>query len=89
VLGTTASGWNGAFLAEVARLAPAGAVSAATGGSLFLVNIGRFAGPVLFTLAYQVSGSYARAFALMALASVLGLLCVLRARQPRRALPNS
>lgn len=80
VLGTTASGWNGAFLAEVARLAPAGTVSAATGGSLFLVNIGRFIGPILFTLAYQASGSYARAFALMAIPSALGLLCVMRAQ---------
>jgi predicted MFS family arabinose efflux permease len=78
VLGTTASGWNGAFLAEVARMAPATSVSAATGGSLFLVNIGKFAGPILFTLAYQATGSYASAFALMAVPSAAGLVCVLR-----------
>lgn len=81
VLGSTASGWNGAFLAEVARLAPAGAVSAATGGSLFLVNVGRFAGPVLFTVAHHASGSYAGAFALMAMPALLGLGCALRARR--------
>ncbi len=85
VLGTTASGWNGAFLAEVARLAPAHSVSAATGGSLFLVNIGKFVGPVTFTLAYQVTGSYGSAFALMALPSAVGLVCVLLAR--RRTAP--
>ena len=85
VLGTTASGWNGAYLAEVARLAPAGSVSAATGGSLFLVNIGKFAGPILFTFAYQVSGSYANAFALMAIPSAVGLMCVMRMRQPQLA----
>lgn len=84
VLGTTASGWNGAYLAEVARLAPSGSVSAATGGSLFLVNIGKFAGPILFTLAHQVSGSYAHAFALMAIPSAVGLMCVMRVRQPQR-----
>ena len=77
VLGTTASGWNGAFLAEVARLAPAQSVSAATGGSLFLVNIGKFLGPILFTLAYQATGSYSSAFALMAIPSAAGLVCVL------------
>lgn len=77
VLGSTASGWNGAFLAEVARLAPAQSVSAATGGSLFLVNIGKFIGPILFTLAYQVTGSYGSAFALMAVPSAVGLACVL------------
>jgi predicted MFS family arabinose efflux permease len=77
VLGTTASGWNGAYLAEVARLAPAHSVSAATGGSLFFVNIGKFLGPIAFTLAYQASGSYAIAFALMAIPSAAGLVCVL------------
>ena len=81
VLGTTASGWNGAFLAEVARLAPAQSVSAATGGSLFLVNIGKFLGPILFTLAYQLTGSYSSTFALMAIPSAAGLVCVLLARQ--------
>ena len=85
VLGTTASGWNGAFLAEVARLAPTASVSAATGGSLFLVKIGKFIGPIIFTLAYQATGSYASAFALMAVPSALGLLCVLRAGDPRPA----
>lgn len=85
VLGTTASGWNGAFLAEVARLAPRGSVSAATGGSLFLVNIGKFIGPIAFTFAYQAGGSYARAFALMAVPSALGLVCVLCVRSPRHA----
>ena len=81
VLGTTASGWNGAFLAEVARLAPAQSVSAATGGSLFLVNIGKFLGPILFTLAYQLTGSYSSTFALMAIPSAAGFVCVLLARQ--------
>ena len=79
VLGATASGWNGAFLAEVARLAPAQSVSAATGGTLFLVNIGKFLGPILFTLAYQLTGSYANAFALMAIPSAAGLVCVVLA----------
>ena len=78
VLGTTASGWNGAFLAEVARQVPANAVSAATGGSLFFVNVGRFLGPILFTAAYQLTGSYASAFALMAIPSAAGMVCVLR-----------
>lgn len=77
VLGTTASGWNGAFLAEVVRQAPNQSVSAATGGSLFVVNIGKFLGPIMFAAAYQLSGSYASAFALMAIPSAAGLVCVL------------
>ncbi len=79
LLGTTASGWNGAFLAEVARLVPAQSVSAATGGMLFLVNIGKFLSPILFMLAYRLTGSYANAFALMAITSAAGLVCVLLA----------
>lgn len=80
VLGSTASGWNGAFLAEVARLAPRAEVSSATGGSLFLVNVGRLVGPVAFALGYQLGGNYAAAFALLAVPSVAGLLCLLWAR---------
>ena len=57
VLGTTASGWNGAYLTEVARMAPQQSVSAATGGSLFIVNIGKFLGSILFTAAYHATGS--------------------------------
>ena len=77
VLGTTASGWNGAYLAEVARLAPQHSVSAATGGSLFIVNIGKFLGPIMFTAAYHATGSYGSAFALMAIPSAVGTVCVL------------
>jgi sugar phosphate permease len=57
VLGSTASGWNGAFLAEVARLTPYEEIGSATGGSLFLVNIGRLVGPIAFVAGYQFTGS--------------------------------
>jgi predicted MFS family arabinose efflux permease len=85
VLGSTASGWNGAFLAEVARLAPRNEVSSATGGSLFLVNVGRLVGPVLFVAGYQATGSYASAFALLAVPSLLGLVLLLAARTAESA----
>lgn len=84
VLGSTGSGWNGAFLAEVARLAPASEVSSATGGSLFLVNLGRLVGPLMFGAALALGGNYATAFALLALPSLLGLMCLWRARAPRQ-----
>lgn len=82
VLGSTGSGWNGAFLAEVARLAPAKEVSSATGGSLFLVNLGRLAGPLIFGAALSLGGNYAMGFALMAMPSLMGLLCLVLARAP-------
>lgn len=80
VFGSTASGWNGAFLAEVARLSPRHAVSSATGGSLFFVNVGKMLGPVVFANAYLAGGSYAGAFALLAVPAGIGLWCLLAAR---------
>lgn len=80
VFGSTASGWNGAFLAEVARLAPRRTVSSATGGSLFFVNIGKMLGPIAFTNAYVLGGSYALAFGLLALPAAAGLACLLAVR---------
>jgi MFS family permease len=80
VLGSTASGWNGAFMAEVARLSPRKDVSTATAGSLVFVNVGKMIGPILFTTLYFVSGSYTLVFGLLALPAALGLGCVLAAR---------
>ncbi len=80
VFGSTASGWTGAFLAEIARLAPRGAISSATGGSLFFVNLGKMLGPIAFTNAYLVGSSYALAFGLLAVPTAAGLVCVLAAR---------
>jgi MFS family permease len=76
VFGSTASGWNGAFLAEVARQSPRRAISSATGGSLFFVNVGKMLGPVVFANAYLSGGSYATAFGLLALPAAAGLACV-------------
>ncbi len=52
LLGLTASGWNGVFLAEVARLAPEGRVAEATGAVLMASYTGLLIGPaVVATLA--------------------------------------
>lgn len=81
VIGSTASGWNGAFLAEVARLAPRPAISRMTGGSLAYVNVCKMVGPIVFTNVYLTSGSYALTFALLAVPAGVGLACVLSARR--------
>jgi len=76
VLGSTASGWNGAFLAEVARLTPSREIPLATGGSLFYVNVGKMIGPIAFTSAYFWLDSYSLVFGLLALPAVVGLASV-------------
>lgn len=81
VLGSTASGWNGAFMAEVARLAPRREVPTATAGALVFVNVGKMAGPILFTSAYLLAGSYTLVFGLLALPAAAGLACVLAAHR--------
>jgi nitrate/nitrite transporter NarK len=81
VLGMTASGWNGVFLGEVARLAPAGQVSPATGGALFFVNLGSTAAPILFATAYTTLGSYSASFGLLVLPSIAAMACMYQARR--------
>ena len=80
VLGATASGWNGAFLGEVARAAPPGQVSPATGGALFFVNVSSIASPIAFATAFSLFDSYSASFALLVLPAVAALLCLQRAR---------
>jgi len=80
VFGSTATGWNGAFMAEVARLVPADQVSRSTAGALFYVNIGKMLGPIAVTTAYAWVGSYTVAFGLLAIVAAVALVCLLAAR---------
>lgn len=66
-IGATAVGWNGVFLAEIARLAPQGRISDATGGSSFFTFLGVVVMPPLFHLLFQATSSYAVSYALFGL----------------------
>jgi len=76
VMGSTASGWNGAFLAEVARLVPSEDISPATGGSLVYVNSGKAVGPVLCANVALLTGDYTLMFALLSVPAAAGLWCL-------------
>ena len=85
VFGASAIGWNGVYLAEVARQAPAGQASLATGGTLAFTFLGVVIGPPLFGLLATVFGTYRAGFgALMGVASVCGVL-LFRLRHARSA----
>lgn len=58
LFGFSAVGWNGVFMAEVARLAPEGRTGSATGGVLVPVFIGVMIGPMLLTGVHELLGSY-------------------------------
>jgi MFS family permease len=67
VFGATAIGWNGVYLAEVARLAPAGKAAEATGGALFFTYFGVLVTPPAFGIAVEQGLGYPLAFGLLAL----------------------
>jgi MFS family permease len=75
--GATAMGWNGVFLAEVARLAPEGRVAIVTGGTQFFTFAGVLIGPPVFGAIAAGTGSYSTGFFLIAavpLVASIGLL---------------
>jgi predicted MFS family arabinose efflux permease len=80
-LGATAIGWNGVFLAETARVAPAGQAALATGGCLFFTYVGVVCSPFAFGVLQRFSGSYALCFAAAA-AVCATVAMVLMLRRP-------
>lgn len=67
--GAGAIGWNGVYLAEVARRAPAGSASLATGGTLGFTFSGVVLGPPLFGLVAALAGAYRAGFLMLVLAA--------------------
>ncbi|MBI1942861.1 MAG: MFS transporter [Betaproteobacteria bacterium] len=83
LFGATAVGWNGVFLAEVARVAPAGRTSEATGGCLFFTFLGVVVTPPAFNAVLALGGDYAVAYAVFAVpALAVGGWMLARIRQP-------
>jgi MFS family permease len=71
--GASAIGWNGVYLAEVARRAPPGMASMATGGTLAFTFLGVVVGPPMFGALSGLFGTYRAGFVgLMAMASISG-----------------
>ena len=83
--GGTAIGWNGVYLAETARVAPAGQAALATGGCLFFTYVGVVCCPFLFGLLQRASGSYALCFAVAAAAYALVAAALALRRPPAAA----
>jgi MFS family permease len=80
LFGASAIGWNGVYLAEVARQAPAGKASVATGGTLAMTFRGVVVGPPLFGLIAAASGSYGLAYASLVVPAGLCLWLLLSQR---------
>jgi MFS family permease len=85
IFGAAAVGWNGLFLAEVARCSPRGMVSVATSAANLWNFGGVLLGPALFAAAYSAVGSYAHNFALLALVAVAAFVMLVQASRAARA----
>lgn len=82
VFGFCAVGWNGVFVAVIARQAPRGEIGAATGGVLVLTYAGVLLGPSAFAALHDEAGlSYGAGYALMALMTLAGILALVQARR--------
>jgi MFS family permease len=70
--GATAIGWNGVYLAMVARAVPRPQAALATGGSLFFTYLGVVLAPPLFGAVAGLTGSIGLSFGLLALPLAAG-----------------
>jgi MFS family permease len=70
--GATATGWNGVFLSEVARLAAPGQAGVATGVAMVFTFAGVMIGPFLFSLVLRATDQYRLAFLFAAGLSLIG-----------------
>ncbi len=90
VFGAAAVGWNGLFLAEVARCSPRGMVSVATSAAMTWNFGGILLGPALFATVFRLTGSYAVTFGLLSVVALSGVVSLLLCsaagrREPARA----
>ncbi len=74
VLGASAFGWNGIFLAETARMAPVGQAGPITGAVQFFIYSGVVVLPPAFGLLVELTGSYTPAFTVTAVLVALASL---------------
>ena len=78
LFGASAIGWNGVYLAEVARQAPEGKASVATGGTLTFTFLGVVVGPPLFGGLATLFGTYGAGFWALAVISSFCSFVLLR-----------
>jgi predicted MFS family arabinose efflux permease len=71
ILTSTALGWQGVLLSEVARLAPPGQIGAATGGVLGFSSIGQILMPLAFSGMLMLTGEYRYGFMVVAIPALM------------------
>lgn len=74
-------GWNGLWLAEIARAGRPQDVSLATGGILCFTFFGIVLGPSSFALVYKALGSYSATYGVLGLVTLLGVFALVQGRR--------
>ncbi|MBI3706306.1 MAG: MFS transporter [Proteobacteria bacterium] len=78
--GATAIGWNGVYLAQVARLSPPGRTAEVTGGTFFIMFGGVMIVPTAFATIVGATDSYGVAYLTMATMALIASVAFLRHR---------
>ncbi len=78
VFGLTASGWNGVFLAEAARLSPAGMVGEITGALSVLIFVALVLGPLTFAMIVASGLGYGGGYLVLSAIALAGAAAILR-----------
>ncbi len=81
VFGASAIGWNGVYLAEIARQAPAGQASIATGGTLCITFLGVVMGPPFFGMLAGAIHSYGMSYGFLAIPGLIILVLLLKLKR--------
>lgn len=80
--GFCALGWNGVYIAAIARHSPPGGIGLATGGSLSVTYSGVIFMPPAFAAFHDQLGlTWGQVFALLSLVTAAGIACVVMARR--------
>ena len=89
LFGASAIGWNGVFLAEIVRLAPASMAGTATGVANFFTFGGILFGPTLFVQLQAWLGSFTATFTWLAPLALVGVaFCLLTLRYGKQSSPK-
>jgi fucose permease len=84
LFGFAALGWNGVYIAAIARRAPTGTIGLATGGSLFVTYSGSIVIPPAFAALHDRGGlTYGEVFTILTAVTALGIACVVMAWRAR------
>lgn len=80
LFGSSAIGWNGVMLAELARISPPGKAGAVTGGAIFITFAGVAISPALFTAMVASGLGYTAGFVMLTGLSLVGASLAFRHR---------